>query len=103
MEKENRLPYQRIAVCGYRQKGRELCRKLLEAGIEVPYIIERNYQALTFLEQGLKIEIVGFQKEPDYYRQAEVILMTGDLPEGVIRECLELAGIDVPVITDIEV
>lgn len=103
MKKENKFSYQKIALGGYRQKGRELYSKLIEMGVDIPYIVERNYQSLTLLEQDLGVEIVGFQKEPEYYRQAEVILLTGDLPEGVIRECFELAGIDVPVITDIEV
>ena len=102
MAEQGKLPYRAVAICGYRQRGRELYQKLLGEGIEIPYIIERNYQALAVLEAGLGTEIVGFQKPADYYRRAEAILLSGDLPEGIVREALELAGIEVPVITSME-
>ena len=97
------LSYRSVALCGYRKQGRELYKKLQATSIEIPYIIERNYQALSLVEKDLGTSIVGFGENAEFYQQAEVILLTGDLPEGIVYECLEIAGINVPVITSIEV
>lgn len=92
-----------IALCGYRKQGREMYKKLLEAGVTVPYIIERNYQSLSHWESDLGIRIVGFQESKEFYKKAEAILLTGDLPETIVEEAMELAEIDVPIITKLEV
>lgn len=103
MKKTDDLPYQSIALCGYRQRGRKIYAGLVEKGIKIPYIIERNYQALSILEKDLQVPIVGFGEEPAFYHSAEAILLIGDLPEEIVRESLELAKIDLPLISDIEV
>lgn len=103
LSKTLKKKYHSVALCGYRQRGKKRYKELLATGIQVPYIIERNYQALSVWESDMECEIVGFQMPLDYYRQADAILLTGDLPEATIRETLELAKIDVPIIVDIEV
>ncbi len=103
MKVVNDLPYHSVALCGYRQQGRKIYQQLSQKGIHIPYIIERNYQSLSLLEEDLDVEIVGFERTPEFYARAEVILLTGDLPETIIREALEFAKIEVPIVTDIEV
>lgn len=103
MKVVNDLPYHSVALCGYRQQGRKIYQQLSQRGIHIPYIIERNYQSLAILEEDLDVEIVGFERNPEFYEQAEVVLLTGDLPETIVREALELAKIEIPIITDIEV
>ncbi|MGN0247294.1 MAG: hypothetical protein ACI4DK_15185 [Lachnospiraceae bacterium] len=103
MKVVNNLPYHSVALCGYRQQGRKIYQQLSQRGIHIPYIIERNYQSLSLLEENLDVEIVGFERAPEFYAQAEVILLTGDLPETIIREALEFAKIEVPIVIDIEV
>lgn len=100
MERINNLPYRSVALCGYRQKGRNIYQQLAEKNIRIPYIIERNYQALKILENDLGVPIVGFEEEPAFYEEADAILLTGDLPEAVVRESLELAGIKLPIVSD---
>lgn len=85
-----------VAICGYRKYGRALYAQLQQQGIQVAYIIERNYQALAAVEQ-LPVPIVGF--DADLYDQADVIILTPDLDEAVVRECMELAGIRIPLIS----
>lgn len=85
-----------VAICGFRKQGRALYERLIQRGVHVPYIMERNYQALSETEH-LPIPIVGFNA--DIYEQADVIILTSDLPEELVRECIELAGITVPVIS----
>lgn len=85
-----------VAICGYRKYGRALYAQLRQQGVQVPYIIERNYQALSAVEQ-LPVPIVGF--DANIYDQADVIILTPDLDEAIVRECMELAGIGVPLIT----
>ena len=69
---------------------------LKELQIEVPYIIERNYEALRITE-NMDIPIVGFD-EREIYSQAEVLIITPDLDNKVVEECLELAGIQISTI-----
>jgi len=88
--------YHSVGICGYRRYGRELYQMLKETGISVKYVIERNYEALSVLEK-LDIPIVGF--DADLYDQADVIILTPDLDEAVVRECMELAGIRIPLIS----
>lgn len=99
MERINDLPYRSIALCGYRQSGRKIYLQLLEQNIRIPYIIERNYQALKVLERDLEVPIVGFGEGPTFYKEAEAVLLTGDLPEDVVEECFKLAGIELPLIS----
>ena len=94
MQVEELLKFKKIAICGYRQHGRELYEKLKELQIEVPYIIERNYESLRITE-ALEVPIVGFN-EDEIYSQAEVIIITSDLDNQLIEECMELAGIQIP-------
>lgn len=96
MQVEELLKYKRIAICGYRKYGRELYMMLKELQIEVPYIIERNYEALRITE-NMDIPIVGF-KEEGIYAQAEAVIITPDLDNCLIEECLELAGIQIPTL-----
>lgn len=96
MQVEELLKYKRIAICGYRKYGRELYKILKELQIEVPYIIERNYESLRITE-NIDIPIVGFN-EKEIYAQAEVIIITPDLDNGLIEECMELAGIQIPTL-----
>lgn len=96
MQVEELLKYKRIAICGYRKYGRELYMMLKELQIEVPYIIERNYEALRITE-NMDIPIVGFD-EREIYSQAEVLIITPDLDNKVVEECLELAGIQISTI-----
>lgn len=98
MEKTNSLSYLSVALCGYRQRGRNMYPQLAEKNIRIPYIIERNYQALKILEKDLGVPIVGFGEESVFYETADAILLTGDLPEDVVRESLELAGIKLPIV-----
>lgn len=86
------------AICGFRKKGRELYDCLLQKGVHIPYIVERNYEALSLLEKKRGVPVVGFDENMEFYGQADVIILSGDLPEDVIRECFELAGIEMPVI-----
>ncbi len=88
------------AICGFRNKGRKLYEYLKQKNIHIPYIIERNYEALAWLETGLDIPIVGFNENADFYRHAEAVILSGDLPEDTVKECLMLAGIDIPVISN---
>lgn len=94
MQVEEILKYKRIAICGYREYGRELYQKLKELQIEVPYIIERNYESLRITED-IAVPIVGFN-ESEIYSQAEVIIITSDLDNQLIEECMELAEIQIP-------
>lgn len=103
MKMTNKLPYQSIALCGYRRQGQEIYKKLMDAGVKIPYVIERNYQSLSSLDENTHVKIVGFGESKEFYSHAEALLLTGDLPEAIVREALEFAGIEVPVITDIEV
>lgn len=80
-----------------------LYQQLMAKDIRVPYVIERNYQSLSLLPEHREMCIVGFDKDIEFYAQAEVILLTGDLPEEIVREALQFAGIEIPVITEIEV
>lgn len=95
IETDCKINYKSIAICGFRKFGRELYEQLIERGIYVPYIIERNYQALSETER-IDTPIVGF--DSDIYDRADVIILTSDLPENVARECLKLAGITVPLL-----
>ena len=94
MQVKELLKFKKIAICGYRKHGRELYQMLKELQIEVPYIIERNYESLRITEP-IDIPIVGFD-ESEIYSQAEVIVITSDLDNKLIEECLELAGIQIP-------
>lgn len=89
--------YHSAAICGFRKKGRKLYDFLRRKGVKVSYILERNYEALGFLEKDMGIPVVGFNESMDFYRQAEVIILSGDLPEDTVKECFGLAGIDVPI------
>lgn len=99
MKIEELKKYSNVAICGYRNKGRALLEKLQNAGIHIPYIIERNYEALGRLEEELEVSIVGFDKAHEFYSQADVILWSGDLPEALVKECMEIAGIDIPMVS----
>ena len=94
MQTEILCRHKRIAICGYRQYGRELYKRLKELQIEVPYIIERNYESLRITE-NIAVPIVGF-KEGALYSKAEVIVITPDLDYQLIEECMDLAGIKIP-------
>lgn len=98
MKLENLKKYNSVALCGYRNVGRGLLKHMQEENINIAYIIERNYEALVELEKELKIPIVGFGEELQFYKKADVILLYGDLPDIVVRECLQMAGIDVPTL-----
>lgn len=89
----------RVAICGFRKKGRELLKRMHEEHMQVAYIIERNYEALSTLEKDIGIPIVGFGENLEFYAQAERILLTGDIPESTVAECLKVAGIDLPLET----
>lgn len=95
----NLQDYEAVAICGFRKKGRSLYKSLIKKNVNISYIIERNYEAFERLYTDVKIPIVGFNEKVEFYAQAEIILLTGDLPEELVRECLELAGIKMPVIT----
>lgn len=95
--------YKKVALCGYRQRGKDWYLKLSSLGFEIPYIIERNYEALSRLPENEGLYIVGFGEKKSFYESADVILLTGDLPEELMKEALELAGIEVEIVTDIEV
>ena len=88
--------YKKIAICGYREFGRILYNKLIASGFEVPFIVERNYEALKNVE-NVAVPIIGFQDKARY-AQADILLLTPDLDDKVIKECLELAGIEIPVV-----
>ena len=94
MQVKELLKFKKIAICGYRKHGRQLYKKLKELQFEVPYIIERNYESLRITE-NIEVPIVGFDKG-EIYSQAEVIIITPDLDNILIEECLELAGIKIP-------
>jgi len=94
----NSLEYEVVAICGYRNKGRKLYKELLDSGKKVAYIIERNYEALSALEKDLDCRIVGFNENETFYAQADAIIFLGDLPNGVVAECLSLAEIKLPLI-----
>lgn len=96
MQVEELLKFKSIAICGYRQHGRRLLKKLKELQIEVPYIIERNYESLRITET-IDIPIVGFC-ESEIYSKAEVLVITQDIDNKIVEECLELAGIQIPCI-----
>ena len=87
-----------IALIGYRKKGKALYEYLKSEQVKVPYIIERNYEALRYLENSISVPIVGFDESEEFYKSADVLLWSGDLPFELITECLELAGIKVPVV-----
>lgn len=91
--------YAAVAIYGFRKKGKKLYEQLMRNHIRIAYIIERNYEALSILEKKIKIPIIGFCENEVIYRKADVILLSGDLPEKPARECLELAGIHIPVIS----
>ena len=93
--------YRKIAICGYREFGRILYNKLITAGFGVPFIVERNYEALKNVESAA-VPIIGFQ-DKTLYAQADILLLTPDLDYGIIKECMELAGIDIEslLLTDI--
>lgn len=88
-----------VAICGFRKNGRELLKRIQACGVQVAYIIERNYEALSVLEEDLNIPIVGFEEDADFYLIAERILLTGDIPDAVVVECMRVAGIDLPLET----
>ncbi len=95
----NLQDYKAVAICGFRKKGRYLCESLIKQNVNISYIIERNYEAFEKLYVDIKIPIVGFNENMEFYVQADIIILSGDLPEELIRECLELAGIKLPIIT----
>jgi len=86
--------YKKIAVCGFRDYGRALYKILKEEQIEIPYIIERNYESLRITEQ-IEIPIVGFNAG-EIYALAEVLIITPDLDNELIEECLDMAEIHIP-------
>lgn len=90
--------YDNIAIVGYQNKGRHLLKELQESGKKVVYIIERNYEALKYLEGKLQVPIVGFDKEKDFYSKADVILLSEDIHKDIIYECIEMLGISIPVL-----
>ena len=75
----------------------------MKNGYYVPYIIEPNYQALNGL-QGLEKEasaellIVGFDKGEEFYKKAEVILVSDDMDFRFVRETMKIAGISVQIL-----
>ncbi len=89
--------YTRIALCGYRKNGIRLCEELKKHDIDVTYILERNYEAFAELYKEIGIPIVGFNENYDFYKRAQAILLSGDLSEEIVRECLKIANIDLPV------
>lgn len=91
--------YKKVALCGYREKGIQLFNELVQNGKQVPYIIERNYEAFSEIYKDLKIPIVGFNEGPMFYNEAEVIVLSGDLPANIVEECFGLAEIDLPIIS----
>lgn len=96
--------YKCVALCGFRQDGKELYKKLREDGIKVCYIMERNYQSLSLVEkENAECPIVGFDESVDFYKSADAILISQDLPVDVIKECLALANIELPLVTYEEV
>lgn len=98
MKLEELKNYNAVALCGYRNKGRVLLKDMRKKEVNIVYIIERNYEALRELEKKVKIPIVGFGEEQQYYKKADIILLSGDLPELIVQDCLQMAGIDVPIL-----
>lgn len=90
--------YDKVALCGFRNHGRKLLEFLKQSDVSVEYIIERNYEALRHLEKDINIPIIGFDEKQDVYQKADVIILSGDLPEQLVMECLTLAEIEVPVL-----
>lgn len=88
-----------VAIYGFRKNGRNLYKLLIKKKIRIVYIVERNYEALGMLEKDLGIPIVGFNEDKSLYGTAKAIILSGDLPEKTARECLELAGIQLPIVS----
>ena len=88
---------QRVGICGFRVCGRQLYQEMLQMGIEVPFIIERNYQSLSVLETAVP-PIVGFD-EKGLYKMADLIVVSEDMDFEYIKENIELADIKVPLIS----
>lgn len=93
--KMNELREKSVAICGFRRYGRKLYEDLKKNGTKIVYILERNVEALEILEWDLDTPIIGFDRGMDLYGQADVLLITPDMPGYVVEECLTLAEIDV--------
>lgn len=91
--------YTTVAIYGFRKNGKKIYEQLVKKNIQIAYIIDRNYEALSILDKRLKIPIIGFCENEDLYKKAEAIIFSGDLPEKLAKECLELAGINIPIIS----
>ena len=101
-----RYDCKQIAVCGFRQRGKALYQRLLRQGYRVPYIIERNYEALQKLDDyGLQPvfevpSVVGFNEDKKFYQRAELILVSEDMDFNLIRENMQLADIPVQILPE---
>lgn len=95
----NNEGYKKVAICGYREFGRVLYDRLKDCDFEISFIIERNYESLRMTED-IDVPIVGFK---DIQYQADVVIITPDLDYELVKECINLAGIEISVIllTDI--
>lgn len=88
-----------VGLYGFRKNGKKIYEQLARRNIQIAYIIERNYEALSILEKKINIPIIGFCDNESVYRKAQVIIFSGDFPEKLAKECLELAGINIPIIS----
>ena len=87
-----RKGFVKVAICGYRECGHLLVTQLIEEGMNISCIVDRNYQALRELEDK-QIPIVGFEECMRY--NPDVMIVTPDMDYGQVCEYIELAEIDI--------
>lgn len=77
--------YKSIAICGFGKHGKALYKRLIENGYSVPYIIEcaRDLNDL---------------QEADFYKTAEVVLVSDDVDFQSIRRTMRRLGFPVQIL-----
>lgn len=94
--------YKSIAICGFGMHGKVLYKRLLENGYSVPYIIECNEDMDGLQAAGKEdfqnLKPVGLDKEADFYKTAEVVLVSDDVDFQSIRRNMRGLGFPVQIL-----
>lgn len=76
--------YRRIAICGFGKCGMALFKRLEKAGYVIPYVIEQDCHTIDEFdkigkEMKQKVELVGLDKDVDFYKKADILIVSDDL------------------------
>ena len=95
--------YKKIAICGFSEHGKALYSRLAENGYSVPYIIECDYQDLNGLQAVEKenfrgLTVVGFDRDADFYKAADVVLVSNDMDFQSVRKTMKQLNFPVQIL-----